>query len=204
MFTTFRSASLDLGNGLFAEDPKLSELHLKVDSLAEIDPAIQQVREVLLQTHRGIEDFGFDTREDWAEDIESTIHSAKLNGSIIAGISLVVGGIGIANIMLASITERIREIGIRLAVGAHQKHVFSQILIESSLLGLLGGLMGILVSLGLVRLITQFVEFNYEPVVTLDKLVVSFVFSVLTGMLAGIYPALKASRLDPIQALRYE
>ncbi len=204
MQSIFRSASLDLGGGLMVEDIKLSELHLKVKDVSMIDTAVNQAKTALLKVHRGVEDFGFDTRENSAEDIESTVQAARLNGSIIAGISLLVGGIGIANIMLASITERIREIGIRMAVGAQRRDIFSQILIESSVLGFLGGLLGLASSFGLVELINHVVELRYEPIITLNSMAISFSFSVIIGIVAGIYPAIKASRLDPIQALRYE
>ncbi len=98
------------------------------------------MKSALLVTHRGVEDFGFDTQESWSESIDSTVRASRLSGGIIAGISLLVGGIGIANIMLASITERIREIGIRMAIGAKRLDIFLQIIIESSSLGFLGGI----------------------------------------------------------------
>ncbi|NUN94500.1 MAG: ABC transporter permease [Verrucomicrobiae bacterium] len=204
MLATFRSASLQLPYNELGPDPRLSELNLRVRDPGRLNDAVKEVRLALLKTHRGVEDFGFNTREDWADSIETSVKAARFSGGIIAGISLIVGGIGIANIMLASISERVREIGIRLAIGARRRDIFSQILIESSVLGFLGGLLGLASSFGVVRLITVVAELNNEPVIRLWALAVSFGFSVFTGVVAGFYPAFKASRLDPIQALRYE
>ncbi len=200
----FRSAVRELPNGDKEPDRRLSQLDFEPGNVAVLNEAINQVKSVLLKQHRGVEDFGFNTSEDWIERIESSVRGARFSGGIIAGISLLVGGIGIANIMLASITERVREIGIRLAVGARQRDIFFQVLIESSVLGALGGLLGLGASFGIVELIKQIPDLTYDPAIRFDSLLISFGFSVLTGILAGIYPALRASRLDPIQALRYE
>src|ERR1019366_8572460 len=106
-----------MGAGM-AVDPRLSSLELKIASADRLPEALQQIRNVLMNTHKGIEDFTFTTQENWAENIDAYIRNARLSGGLIAGISLLVGGIGIMNIMLASISERVREIGIRKSVGA--------------------------------------------------------------------------------------
>jgi len=115
-----------------------------------------------------------------------------------------VGWIGIMNIMLASISERVREIGIRKSVGATTSDIFIQILVESLVIAMLGGLTGLVTSFGLVRLISSFSPTDNAPIVTVTALLVAFAFSVCVGILAGIFPAVKAARLNPIQALRYE
>lgn len=183
---------------------RISNLNMKIPSVDLLEPAIQQVRNVLMMTHKGIEDFTFRTQEDWAQEITSVIRNARLSGGIISGICLLVGGIGIMNIMLASISERVREIGIRKAVGASTLDVFVQILVESTVIAVLGGIAGIGTSYALVQLIASFTPTDNTPVITLYSLAVAFAFSVGVGVLAGLYPAVRASRLHPIQALRYD
>jgi putative ABC transport system permease protein len=185
-------------------DPRLSSLEVKILDIELMNQALQQIRNVLMSTHKGIEDFSFRTQEEWAENISLFIRNARMSGGIIAGISLLVGGIGIMNIMLASISERVREIGIRKAVGANTADVFIQILVESIVIAVLGGLAGLAASYGLVHMISAFSPTDNAPIITVPAMAVAFGFSVCIGILAGLFPALKASRLHPIQALRYE
>ena len=120
----------------------------------------------------------------------------------IAGISLLVGGIGIMNIMLATVLERTREIGIRRAIGARQRDIVRQFLIEAVMISILGGLIGIAAGFGGSRIIAAIA--GWATVVTVISIVVSFGVSVFIGLLFGIYPAMQAARLDPIEAIRYE
>jgi putative ABC transport system permease protein len=192
------------GSDMATIDPRLTSLEAKIESIDDLAPALQQVHNVLMSTHKGIEDFTFRTLEEWAENIEQFIKNARLSGGMIAGISLLVGGIGIMNIMLASISERVREIGIRKSVGATTSDIFIQILVESLVIAVLGGILGMATSYGLVQLIGSLAPTENTPIIKAEAMMLAFAFSVAVGMLAGLFPAFKASRLDPIQALRYE
>jgi putative ABC transport system permease protein len=124
----------------------------------------------------------------------------------VAGISLLVGGIGIMNIMLVSVTERTREIGIRKAIGATRKNVLTQFLTEATVLSVLGGIIGVGVGAGIARLISGLSvgTMTLQPVINADSILLATLFSLAVGLFFGICPAYRASSLNPIDALRYE
>ncbi|MCS7015816.1 MAG: ABC transporter permease [Gemmatales bacterium] len=173
---------------------------------AYLKPAEERIREILRQTRRirtGMEDnFEVTSVQEMAQLAVYVTTALNVLTVVIASISLVVGGIGIMNIMLVSVTERTREIGIRMAVGARPKDIRNQFLIEAVVLALLGGLVGVLVGLGIALLLGFLL--NWPVYVSPAAVALAFGVSAAVGIFFGYYPAAKASRLDPIEALRYE
>jgi len=171
-----------------------------------VDQAIQEVEALLRERHRiqpGMEaDFTIRNLTEVFAAQESAAKVMSILLGAIASVSLVVGGIGIMNIMLVSVTERTREIGLRLAVGAKRQAILLQFLVEAVTLSLLGGVIGIVVGLTTSLLISHFAEWSTK--VSLLSILTSFVFSALVGVFFGYYPARKAAFLNPIEALRYE
>jgi putative ABC transport system permease protein len=165
-------------------------------------PTADVVRSVLTTTHRGENDFSVVVPAELLAEQRRTQRIFDTVMVAIASISLLVGGIGIMNIMLASILERTREIGVRRALGARQKDIVRQFLIESVLISFVGGVMGIAFGIGISHLISWLAGWN--TVITPLSVIVAFVVSVSVGLVFGIYPATKAARLDPVEAIRYE
>jgi putative ABC transport system permease protein len=148
------------------------------------------------------DDFTVKTQVDIGKVQEGTSQTLTLMLFSIASVSLLVGGIGIMNILLVSVTERTREIGVRMAVGAKRRHIVMQFLIEAMTLSLVGGALGIVFGIVGAKLTT--VIAGWPTIISSDVIVVAFFFSLAVGLFFGLYPANKASRLNPIEALRYE
>jgi putative ABC transport system permease protein len=175
-----------------------------------VPQASEEVAQILRTRHRtpvGADDFTIFTQQDLLATFQSITGILTIFLGGIAGISLLVGGIGIMNIMLVSVTERTREIGLRKALGARRRDILTQFLTESSLLSLIGGIIGImfgwLISFGVGR-IAEANNAAFTPVVGLDAVLLATIFSAAVGLFFGIYPANRAASLEPVEALRYE
>jgi putative ABC transport system permease protein len=186
-----------------ARRPFLNSITIQAESPEQMARIQQDITDLLQQRRNGREpDFTVRNQQELAEAATATTRTMTVLLGAIAGVSLIVGGIGIMNIMLVSVTERTREIGIRLAVGAHGRDVLLQFLTEAIILSLMGGMLGIALGIGSSQLISQL---NGWPVLVSETAVIgAFVFSAAIGVFFGFYPARKASELDPIEALRYE
>ena len=186
---------------------QVNVIYASVVSEDRMEAAQQQITELLRERHnisfRGEDDFVIINQSDLISIFGDILSAMTIFLSAIAFISLVVGGIGIMNIMLVSVTERTREIGLRKAVGAKRRNVLGQFLIEAVTLALIGGLLGIALGAGGAIAATSFID-NFSAVVGLDAIAISILFSMAVGLFFGIYPAYRASRLNPIDALRYE
>ena len=172
--------------------------------------ATEEISQILRQRHRtpvGADDFTVFTQQDLLTTFQSITGILTIFLGGIAGISLLVGGIGIMNIMLVSVTERTREIGLRKALGARRRDILTQFLTESSLLSLIGGIIGILFGWLISFAVGQIAAASgtaFTPVVGLDAVALATIFSAAVGLFFGIYPANRAASLEPVEALRYE
>ena len=176
------------------------------DQVEDLPMAAEQIREVLRARHRlqteQNDDFTIRTQVDIGKVQEGTSETLTMMLFAIASVSLLVGGIGIMNILLVSVTERTREIGVRMAVGAKRRHIVMQFLIEAMTLSLVGGALGIVFGVAGAKLTTLIA--GWPTIISVNVIVVAFFFSLMVGLFFGLYPANKAARLNPIEALRYE
>ncbi|MFO0706324.1 MAG: ABC transporter permease [Nitrospira sp.] len=172
----------------------------------DIPAVAEDVKDLLRTRHRlqtsDEDDFTVRTMEDIAKTIAGTSRTMMLMLMGIASISLIVGGIGIMNILLVSVTERTKEIGLRMAVGAKRMHILLQFLVEAVIMTAIGGLLGVGAGIGIARLLTTMI--GWPTIINTDAVVAAFFFSLVVGIFFGLYPANKASKLNPIEALHYE
>jgi putative ABC transport system permease protein len=196
------SSVFRLEDGQSARKDEIDGVYLQMHSSGDIPAAAALLRGILDVAHRGAGDFTIVSPAELLAEQRRTQRIFEMVMVAIASISLLVGGIGIMNIMLASVLERTREIGVRRAIGARQKDVVRQFLIETTIISLSGGVAGILLGVGLSQLIG--VLAGWSTIVTTTSIVLAFGVSVLIGIIFGLYPAVRASRLDPVTALHYE
>jgi len=184
----------------------LRNINVQIGDARQIEGAQQQIIALLRQRHNirpgRDDDFTVRNQQEIAEAATATSRVMTLLLGAIAGVSLVVGGIGIMNIMLVSVTERTREIGVRLAVGAHGRDILTQFLIEAVSLSSVGGVIGIIFGIGASKLLSVYA--HWPTLISIGSIALSFFVSAGVGVFFGFYPAREAARLDPIEALRYE
>jgi macrolide transport system ATP-binding/permease protein len=210
LYSTTPFNSTTVRTSVFGNVPKLSGMvnviELKTADGDLIEPAIEQVTQILHQRHRiqpnQDDDFTVRSLEDIAQAAQGATQVMTMLLAAVASISLLVGGIGIMNILLVSVTERTREIGIRMAIGARRSHILLQFLVEALLLSLIGGLAGVILGIAASRTISSLA--GWPTLISPAAILVAFLFSAAVGIFFGYYPARKASLLDPIDALRYE
>jgi len=197
-----------LQRGMYRGGNLVSQITVQATDANQLDDAIQQISEVLRERHRirFEDDFTVRSQKDMLDTANQITGVLTVFLGGVAGISLLVGGIGIMNIMLVSVTERTREIGIRKAVGATRQNVLSQFLTEATILSVLGGLIGIVCGALIARFIAGLPlgTVTLSPRVTADSVLMATIFAAAVGLFFGIYPAYRAATLNPIDALRYE
>jgi ABC-type antimicrobial peptide transport system permease subunit len=177
-------------------------IEVQAASVEDVTRTAAALESLLVRLHRGIEDVRVISQDMQVATFREQKRAFMIGGMAIAAVSLLVSGIGIMNLMLAAIHERVREIGVRKALGAWSRDIFVQFVVESCTLSVCGGLVGIGLGFGLISLLQG--NETIRPIFSVNAALVGFAFSVTVGVLAGLYPALKASRLDPIEALRYD
>ena len=194
------------GNPMAAKTRTVQVIWLKVEDGFNMVESESQIREVLRQRHRlqsgQDDDFFLRNLSDVLAAQEASSKVLTLFLAAVAGVSLIVGGIGIMNIMLVSVTERTREIGLRMAVGARRRDILTQFLVEAVVLSVIGGIVGILLGVGSALAVGHFAGWRVE--LTLAPIILAVTFAGVVGIFFGFYPARKAAGLEPIEALRYE
>ncbi|MDH7482190.1 MAG: ABC transporter permease [Armatimonadota bacterium] len=182
-------------------DNPITEIIIQVENDAATVPTASVIRSVLHRQHRGIRDYEIIIPAELLRQSQQTQRIFNIVMAAIASISLLVGGIGIMNIMLATVTQRTREIGIRRCIGATRWDIIRQFMLEALVITCAGGLIGVFLGIGGARAISVYA--NWNTVVSMQAIIVSFGVSAMVGVIFGMYPAIRAAMVDPIEALRY-
>jgi putative ABC transport system permease protein len=202
MYVPLYSAIFRLEDGQSQQKDEIDGIYLQMRQGADIPSAAALLRGLLNVSHRNAGDFTIVSPAELLAEQRRTQRVFEMVMVAIASISLLVGGIGIMNIMLASVMERTREIGIRRAIGAKRRDVIRQFLIETTIISLAGGVLGVIVGVALSRAIGYLA--GWSTIVTTTSIVLAFFVSVTIGLVFGLYPAVRAAGLDPVKALHYE
>lgn len=202
IYIPLQSAFLRLEDSYSDVRDEIDGIYLDLGDSVNISEAAQVVRAILDSSHHGADDFSIVVPAELLAEQKRTEHLFNTVMVAIASISLLVGGIGIMNIMLASILERTREIGLRRAVGARQSDIVRQFVVEATMISFAGGTIGVVFGFVISRLIAWLA--GWSTIVTFSSIALAFLVSISVGLVFGIYPATKAARLDPVEAIRYE
>jgi putative ABC transport system permease protein len=202
IYTPLNSALLRMEDNRSGYKDEIDGIYLQLASADDTPNAAEMVRGVLNISHHGRSDFGILVPAELLAEQKRTQRVFNLVMVAIASISLLVGGIGIMNIMLANILERTREIGVRRAIGARRSDVVRQFLVEAVLISFVGGMLGIVLGISMSKTIALLA--GWSTVTSASSIILSFAFSVSVGLIFGLYPAMKAAKLDPVEAIRYE
>jgi putative ABC transport system permease protein len=202
IYVPLQSALLRLEDSYSDVRDEIDGVYLELGEDADLPQAAQVIRAILNSSHHGADDFSIVVPAELLAEQKRTEHLFNMVMVAIASISLLVGGIGIMNIMLASILERTREIGLRRAVGARQSDIIRQFVVEAMMISFAGGTIGVIFGFFMSRLIAWLA--GWSTIVTFSSIALAFLVSISVGLVFGIYPATKAARLDPVEAIRYE
>ena len=202
IYVPLMAAILRLEEAQSNQRDEVDGLYLRLTADADVLAAGEIVRGLIDTAHRGAGDYSVILPAELLAEQQRTQQIFEVVMVAIASISLLVGGIGIMNIMLASVLERTREIGVRRAIGARQRDVVRQFLVETTMITLTGGVLGTILGVVLSRLVGYFA--GWSTIVTVESVALAFIVSVAVGLIFGLYPAVRAAKLDPVQALHYE
>ena len=202
LYTPLNAALFRLEDTYSDVRDEIDGIYLHMSPEADIPEAAEVVRAVLRSTHHGADDYSVVVPAELLAEQKRTEQLFNAVMVAIASVSLIVGGIGIMNIMLASILERTREIGLRRAVGARQSDIVRQFVVEATMISVAGGTLGVILGFVVSRLIAWLA--GWSTIVTPGSVALGFLVSISVGLIFGIYPATKAARLDPVEAIRYE